>query len=99
MVDQSLANTKERKKYHFLKVSICYVKCLRDLDIDLPKIKQKFYSIITQKGIKEHAECDDLAGPILVCILFGLLLLCVTIGVSNAYSKAKFSLATYTDLV
>ena len=65
----------------------------------MAKIKQKFYSIITQKGIREHAECDDLAGPILVCILFGLLLLCVSLFALYSYSKGKCSLGIFMDSV
>jgi hypothetical protein len=49
-----------------------------DLGIDLEKIKAKFMSILTQRGIKENADHDDLAGPVLVCIIFGMLLLFVS---------------------
>ncbi len=34
-------------------------------------------SIMTQRGIKENADYDDLAGPLLVCVIFGVLLLFV----------------------
>jgi hypothetical protein len=47
-----------------------------DLGIEIDKIKLKFLSIVTQRGIKETAEYDDMAGPIMVCVLFGILLLC-----------------------
>lgn len=49
-----------------------------ELGIDLDKIKQKFTSIMTQRGIKENAYYDDLAGPLLVCVLLGVLLLFVS---------------------
>ena len=48
-----------------------------DLGIDIEKIKQKFVSIMTQRGIKDIADYDDMAGPLLVCVLFGVLLLFV----------------------
>jgi hypothetical protein len=48
-----------------------------DLGIDIEKIKAKFMSILTQRGIKENADHDDLAGPVLVCVMFGILLLFV----------------------
>lgn len=32
---------------------------------------------MTQRGIKENADYDDMAGPILVLVAFGTLLLCV----------------------
>lgn len=47
------------------------------MGIDLEKIKLKFMSIMTQRGIKENADYDDLAGPLLVCVIFGVLLLFV----------------------
>jgi len=48
-----------------------------DLDIDIIKIKQKFIAILTQKGYQENeiATYDDMAGPILVAVMFGLSLL------------------------
>lgn len=49
-----------------------------DLGIDIQKIKSKLISVITQRGIKENADYDDMAGPLLVCVLFGFLLLCVS---------------------
>jgi len=39
-------------------------------------IKNKFVSIVTQRGIKENADYDDMAGPIIVAVMFGFLLLC-----------------------
>jgi len=33
-------------------------------------------SIVTQRRIKENADYDDMAGPIIVAIMFGFLLLC-----------------------
>ncbi len=36
-------------------------------------------SILTQRGIKEMADHDDLAGPVLVCVMFGILLLFVSL--------------------
>jgi hypothetical protein len=49
------------------------------LGIDIDKIKQKFISIMTQRGIKENADYDDMAGPLLVCVIFGVLLLFVSV--------------------
>ncbi|CDW76117.1 UNKNOWN [Stylonychia lemnae] len=51
------------------------ISLLEDLEIDLDRIKAKLISVITQRGIKENADYDDMSGPILVCILFGFLLL------------------------
>ena len=50
-----------------------------DLGIDLEKIKQKFMSIMTQRGIKENADYDDMAGPLLVCVIFGIFLMFVSV--------------------
>lgn len=70
-----------------------------DLGIDIEKIKAKFTSILTQKGIKENADHDDLAGPVLVCVIFGMLLLFVsTLTKINNFRKEKFSLVTSTAL-
>lgn len=41
------------------------------------KVKSKLLSVLTQRGIKENAEYDDMAGPLLVGVIFGFLLLCV----------------------
>lgn len=41
------------------------------------KVKSKLISVLTQRGIKENAEYDDMAGPLLVGVIFGFLLLCV----------------------
>lgn len=48
---------------------------LEELEIDISKIKQKFLAIITQRGYQENniATYDDMAGPLLVFILFGVL--------------------------
>lgn len=54
-------------------------KSFLDLGIDIEKIKAKFMSILTQRGIKENADHDDMAGPVLVCVMFGMLLLLVSI--------------------
>jgi hypothetical protein len=32
---------------------------------------------VTQRGIKENSDYDDLAGPLLVCVIFGIMLLFV----------------------
>ena len=37
-------------------------------------IKKKFLAILLQKGIPEVAKDDDMAGTIVVCVMFGLLL-------------------------
>lgn len=69
---------------HFLKVSYYYptysfylFHTLTDLDIDITKIKHKFVAILTQRGFKENdiAQYNDMAGPILVAVLFGAALL------------------------
>ena len=49
------------------------------------------FSILTQRGIKENADYDDMAGPILVVILFGLILLMVNFKY-YPFRKEKFSL-------
>lgn len=43
----------------------------------MTKIRQKFVAILTQRGFKENniAQYDDMAGPVLVAVLFGLSLL------------------------
>jgi hypothetical protein len=66
-----------KMKYHYLKVTLNFSNFCLDLGIDLEKIKLKFMSIMTQRGIKENADYDDLAGPLLVCVIFGVLLLFV----------------------
>jgi hypothetical protein len=62
-------------------------------------------SIVTQKGIKENSDYDDMAGPLLVVVFFGLLLsLVITfkfkyqIYLNIIYRKGKFNLVTFTDL-
>lgn len=52
---------------------------LIDLGIEVDKISQKFKSIVTQRGIKEIADYDDMAGPFLVVVIFGLLLFLVSL--------------------
>ena len=81
----------------FLKV-IPYFKSTLDLGIDLNQIKMKFFSILTQRGIKQTASYDDMTGPLIVCITFGLILMMVTFQL-NQFRKAKFSLGTSMDLV
>lgn len=49
----------------------------------MDRIKLKFKSILTQKGIKENADYDDMAGPLLVCVIFGVLLLFVSFNFAN----------------
>ena len=71
--------------------------CL-DLGIDIEKIKAKFMSILTQRGIKENADHDDMAGPVLVCVIFGMLLLLV-ICLFLFFRKEKFNSGTFTVLV
>lgn len=46
------------------------------MDIDITKIKHKFIAILTQRGFGENgiAQYDDINGPILVFILFGICL-------------------------
>jgi hypothetical protein len=51
---------------------------LEDLGIEFDKIKDKFISIITQRNIKEHAGYDDMAGPIFIFLVFGMLLMLVS---------------------
>lgn len=45
-----------------------------ELGIDTDVIKNKFIAILTQRGIKEAAEDDDMTGTILTCVVFGVLL-------------------------
>jgi hypothetical protein len=68
------------------------------LGIDLEKIKLKFMSIMTQRGIKENADYDDLAGPLLVCVIFGVLLLFVWLKFFNFYRKEKYNSDIFTGL-
>ena len=51
---------------------------LEDLGVDVQMITKKFVAILTQRGIKEVAIYNDMAGTILVAIVFGVLLLCVS---------------------
>ena len=53
------------------------VNFVKELDIDLQMIKWKFLAILTQRGFKENdiAQYDDMAGPLLVVIMFGVSLL------------------------
>lgn len=66
----------KKKSLHCSKVSQDFVNAI-DLGVDMQRIKSKLLSVITQRGIKENADYDDMAGPLLVCVLFGFLLLCV----------------------
>ena len=58
-------------------------------------------SILTQRGIKENADYDDLAGPLLVCVIFGVLLLFVSVycDLIKNYRKEKFNSGTSMVLV
>lgn len=64
--------------HHFSKVSCSNFLNINflDLDIDLDKIKLKFLAIMTQRGFDQNdiAQYDDMNGPVLVAIIFGLLL-------------------------
>jgi hypothetical protein len=51
---------------------------LEDLGIEPKKIFAKFLSIVTQRNVKEHAGYDDMAGPLLIFLVFGLLLFLVS---------------------
>jgi len=64
-------------------------------------VKDKFLSIVTQKGIKENSDYDDMAGPLLVVIIFGLLLTLVSIIIIVILHnrKEKFNLDIFMDLV
>jgi len=64
-------------------------------------VKDKFLSIVTQKGIKENSDYDDMAGPLLVVIIFGLLLTLVSINIIVILHnrKEKFNLDIFMDLV
>lgn len=66
----------KKKSLHCSKVSQDFVNVI-DLGVDMQRIKSKLFSVVTQRGIKENADYDDMAGPLLVCVLFGFLLLCV----------------------
>jgi len=48
---------------------------LEDLGIEPDKIKAKYWAILTQRGIKEVAAYDDMAGTLFVLFVFGVLLL------------------------
>jgi hypothetical protein len=49
------------------------------LGIEIDKIKKKFFSILSYKRIdKDVADYDDMTGPILVFILFGISLMLVS---------------------
>lgn len=63
--------------HHFSKVSILSNSLFLDLDIDINKIKLKFIAILTQKGFQENdiATYDDMAGPIIVAVMFATSLL------------------------
>lgn len=52
----------------------CILKRDVELGIEPEKIKQKFLAILTQRGIPQVAAEDDMAGTLLVCVIFGLLL-------------------------
>lgn len=57
---------------------------------------------MTQRGIKENADYDDMAGPFMVIVMFGTLLLMV-IPIDyvdpHPFRKARCILGTSTDLV
>lgn len=67
-----------KMSHHFSKVYIFSFFIALDLGIDIVKTKSKLLSVITQRGIKENADYDDMAGPLLLCVLFGFFLLCVS---------------------
>jgi len=61
----------------FWKVSTLLNYSILDLDIDITMITKKFIAILTQRGLSDNkiATYDDMAGPIIVAIIFGLSLL------------------------
>lgn len=48
---------------------------LEELGIEPEKIKKKFIAILTQRGMDVAAAEDDMAGTLLVCVMFGVLLM------------------------
>lgn len=48
---------------------------MEELGIEPDKIKKKFIAILTQRGMDQVAVEDDMAGTLLVCVMFGLLLM------------------------
>ena len=69
---------------------------LEDLGIDMNMIVKKFLAILTQRGIKEVALYNDMVGTIVVGIVFGFLLMCVSILAifDCLYSVVRSSLET-----
>lgn len=48
---------------------------LEELGIEPEKIKAKFLAILTQRSVDKVAAEDDMAGTILVLVMFGFLLM------------------------
>jgi hypothetical protein len=60
----------------YLKVSTILLNHLYlELGIEPDKIRAKFLAILTQTSIDKVAAEDDMAGTILVCVMFGILLM------------------------
>jgi len=77
-----------------LKVGYCL---LLDLGIEVEKIKLKFLSLLSYKPIiKDVADYDDMTGPIIVFILFGIFLMLVSD--VNLLRKGRCTLAIFTAL-
>ena len=74
------------------------IPLLEDLGIDVNLIVKKFVAILTQRGIKEVALYNDMVGTIVVGIVFGILLMCVSVLVIDncLYSVGRSSLETST---
>ena len=67
-----------------------------DLDIDLKQISQRIVSVMSFRGVnKEIIEDADMAGPAIVAIIFGFLLLLVSAKLLTN-SEERSPLATST---
>lgn len=54
--------------------------------------------MLTQRGIRENADYDDMSGPVIVCVMFGMLLLMVSIEEDEFCRRGRCILGIYMGL-
>ena len=52
---------------------------LEDLGIEPKKVLSKLLAVLTQRGLSDVADYDDMTGPILIFLLFNSILMLVSL--------------------
>lgn len=62
---------------------------LEELGIDVQMIQKKLLASLTNRGIKEVTTYNDMTGPVLVVVIFGMLLLCVSTNKTDFLQRGR----------